>query len=224
MFYKLSPSDFPYLYEECKFCFCLKVKHGISQPHMPMPGVFSAINSHIQGSLVGKNLKGLSSDLPDGVVENQEGWIDSMIVPETSVFIKGKYDLLVNNPDGTHTLVDLKISQPDESKIEKYKTQLAAYKFALENPAFGEPKKVSKMGVIAINPEEITFPGETVIFKAKPQWFEIAEDMDRFYAFISEISKLIEGPVPPENPDICKWCYYRICTQKPENSAQELPF
>ena len=80
------------------------------------------------------------------------------------------------------------------------------------------------MGVIAINPEEITFPGDNVIFKAKPQWFEIAEDMDRFYAFISEVSQLLNGPEPVENPDSCKWCYYRICTQKKQNVQENIPF
>ena len=70
--YKLSPSDFAYLYEECKLCYCLKVKHGIYQPSMPMPGVFSAINTRLQGNLVGKNLQALSKDLPDGEVINQE--------------------------------------------------------------------------------------------------------------------------------------------------------
>jgi len=141
--YKLSPSDFAYLYEECKLCYCLKVKHGISQPSMPMPGVFSAINTRLQGNLVGKNLKKLSSDLPDGEVITQEGWVDSVVVPNTSVYIKGKYDLLIKNPEGTHTLVDLKISQPGEDKIEKYRTQLTAYKFALENPKLGNPIKTT---------------------------------------------------------------------------------
>ena len=61
--YKLSPSDFAYLYEECKHCFCLKIKEGISRPSVPFPGVFSALNTRIQGSLVGKNLKTLSSIL-----------------------------------------------------------------------------------------------------------------------------------------------------------------
>lgn len=54
--YKLSPSDFAYLYEECKLCYYLKAKHGIYQPSMPMPGVFSAINTRLQSTLIGKDL------------------------------------------------------------------------------------------------------------------------------------------------------------------------
>ena len=50
------------------------------------------------------------------------------------------------------------------------------------------------------------------------------KDMDRFYAFISEISKLLNGPCPPENPDSCKWCYYRMSTKKPLGATEEIPF
>src|SRR3989304_10135983 len=96
--YKLSPSDFAYLYEECKLCYCLKVKEGIYQPSMPMPGVFSAINTRLQGNLLGKDLRFLASHLPDGKVTTQEGWVQSKIIPGTNVFIKGKYDLLVERP------------------------------------------------------------------------------------------------------------------------------
>src|SRR4030043_1253426 len=154
---KLSPSDFAFLYEECKLCYWLKVKKGIYQPSMPMPGVFSAINTRIQSTLVKKNLQTLSKDLPEGLVEIQEGWVESIPVPGTSVFIKGKYDLLAKQADGGYVLIDLKISQPAEDKIEKYKTQLAAYKFALENPKVGKSLPIQRMGLLVVYPEGVSF-------------------------------------------------------------------
>ena len=141
--YKLSPSDFAYLYEECKLCYWLKVKKG----------VFSAINTRIQGTLIGKNLQSLSADLPQAVVKTQEGWVESKLVPETGVYIKGKYDLLAQAADGGNFLVDLKISQPHEDKIDKYKTQLSAYKFALENPKSGVGVKIARMGLLIFYPD-----------------------------------------------------------------------
>jgi hypothetical protein len=45
MNYRLSPSDLTFLYDSCKHCFVLKVKHGISQPSIPLPGVFSVISA-----------------------------------------------------------------------------------------------------------------------------------------------------------------------------------
>ena len=41
MNYRLSPSDLTFLYDGCKHCFVLKVKHGVSQPSIPLPGIFS---------------------------------------------------------------------------------------------------------------------------------------------------------------------------------------
>src|SRR3989344_5698950 len=206
--FKLSPSDFAYLYEECKLCYCLKVKKGITQPSMPMPGVFSAINTRIQGSLVGKNLKILSDDLPDGEVVNQEGWVDSILVPETSVFIKGKYDLLVKNPDNSHTLVDLKISSPNIDKIEKYKTQLGAYKFALENPKNGNSYKITKLALLIFYPDTVNFTDNSAMVSFPPKWLEIPIDDKSFLELMKDIDELLKSPLPQESK-ACKWCQYR---------------
>ncbi len=225
--YKLSPSDFAFLYEECKLCYCLKVKYKIYQPSMPMPGVFSAINTRIQGNLLGKNLRTLNHEIPEGKVINQEGWVDSITIPDTSVFIKGKYDLLVQNPDGTHTLVDLKISQPREDKIDKYQTQLSAYKFALENPKTGETIKITKMGLLVFYPDTVTFKNGTVTLDFPPKWLEVPFNEPQFLNFIKEIDQLLAGPLPEESPD-CKWCQYRHSgeqfshQEKPQQ--QNLPF
>jgi CRISPR/Cas system-associated exonuclease Cas4 (RecB family) len=226
--YKLSPSDFAYLYEECKLCYCLKVKHGIYQPSMPMPGVFSAINTLIQGNLVGKKLKTLSEDLPDGEVINQEGWVDSILVPGTSVYIKGKYDLLVKNPEGTHTLIDLKISQPGEDKIERYKTQLTAYKFALENPKRGEPIKTVKLGLLVFYPHDVSFEEGSAKLDFPPKWLEVPIDEKGFFLFMKSIDKLLSGPLPEESKT-CKWCQYRhtgenISHDEPPYKQEDIPF
>lgn len=216
--YKLSPSDFAYLYEDCKLCYCLKVKHGIFQPSMPMPGVFSAINTRLQGNLVGKNLQSLSSTLPDGQVIIQEGWVDSVLVPGTSVYIKGKYDLLVRNPDGTHTLVDLKLSQPGDDKIDKYKTQLTAYKFALEHPKVGEPISATRLALLIFYPDTVAFTDGVAKLNFPPTWLDVPIDMDGFFAFMKSIDTLLSGPLPSESPT-CKWCQYRHVAETLSHSA-----
>jgi len=175
---------------------------------MPMPGVFSAINTRLQGNLVGKSLQIISNDLPDGEVIRQEGWVESVVVPGTDVYIKGKYDLLVKNKDGSHTLVDLKISQPLEEKIDKYKTQLAAYKFALEHPASGQPLKLSRMGLMILYPDDAKFEDGSAWLSFPAKWMEIPVDDEGFIDFAKEIDKLLAGPMPKEGQD-CKWCKYR---------------
>lgn len=221
--YKLSPSDFAYLYEECKHCYYIKIKYGISQPSMPMPGVFSALNTRIQGSLVGKNFTVLSRTLPDCQVVSQEGHVESIHIPDTSCFIKGKYDLLCKNSDNTYTLVDLKISQADVGKIEKYKTQLTAYKYALENPNNGNPIKITKMGLLIFYPDTVSFENESVKVDFPPKWLEIPADETSFINFIKEIDKLLTGPMPTDDSK-CKWCNYRKNDFDSFSDQEKLPF
>lgn len=173
-----------------------------------MPGVFSAINTRLQGTLVGKDLRSLSSDLPEGEVVNQEGWVESKVIPETDVYIKGKYDLLVKQANGKYILVDLKISTPDIGKIDKYKTQLSAYKFALENPANGKPIKLAKLGLLVFYPDTVSFKDGIAKVDFPPKWLEVPVDEKEFISFAKNIDKLLEGPMPPEGRD-CKWCKYR---------------
>ncbi|MBI4058852.1 PD-(D/E)XK nuclease family protein [Candidatus Microgenomates bacterium] len=220
--FKLSPSDFAYLYEDCKFCYVLKVKSGVALPSMPMPRVFSAINTRLQGNLIGKSLKSLSKNLPEGEVISQEGFVESVVIPGTSVYIKGKYDLLVKNPDGTHMVVDLKISQPGEDKIEKYKTQLAAYKYAFENPKNGQPIKITKLGLLIFYPDQVSFQNDTAILHFPPVWLEIPIDDEYFLTFIKAIDELLAGPEPGVSVT-CRWCVYRKYFE-PQALVEDIPF
>lgn len=175
---------------------------------MPMPGVFSAINSRIQSKLVGQNLRTLAKDLPDCEIIQQEAFVESKVIPGTDVYIKGKYDLLARNNDGTYTIIDLKISQADEGKIDKYKTQLGAYKFALENPKDGEPLKITRLGLLIFYPDEVVFEEGTTKLKFPPKWLEIPIDDQSFLDFIQEVDQLLRAPLPGESAT-CKWCQYR---------------
>ncbi len=211
--YKLSPSDFAYLYEECKCCYYLKIKRGVQRPQLPFPGVFSALNTRLQGTLVGKNLKELSELLPEGLVESQEGFIESEPVAGTNLFIKGKYDLLVKQADGTYLIVDFKISNPTEEKIAKYRTQLQAYHYAFEHPAKDEAKQITKLGLIVMYPDRVKFAKGEAFLSFPPKWLEIEIKKDNFISFVQDIQKLLDGPVPAEDPN-CKWCEYRHYGEK----------
>lgn len=206
--FKLSPSDFAYLYEECKLCFYLKVKHGIALPSMPLPAVFSAMNTRLQTPIVGKELQTISKNLPEAVVKQQEGWVESKPVEDTQVYIKGKYDLLAERPDGSYILIDLKISSPHEDKIEKFKSQLGAYKYALENPARGKPISISMLGLLIFYPDKVELDGENALFRFPASWYEVPIDDQEFIKLMKEIEELLSGPTPEEGKD-CKWCKYR---------------
>ncbi len=224
--YKLLPSDFAYTYQECKLCYYLKIKHNVPRPSLSMPGVFSAINTRIQTKLVGQSPKTLSPDLPDGQIVSQENFVESTVIPNTSVYIKGKYDLLLQNPDNTHTLIDLKISQPGEDKIDKYQTQLVAYKYAFENPKTGNPLTISRLGLLIFYPSDTDFQNGIARLDFPPKWLEVPVDLSKFFELIKNIDQLLAGPPPPESPD-CPWCQYRRQTEflnSPKNIQQSMPF
>lgn len=211
--WKLSPSDFAYLYEECKCCFYLKIRHGVQRPQMPFPGVFSALNTRLQGTLVGKDLHELSSLLPQGLVESQERFVETNVIPGTNVFVRGKYDLLVKQPDGMYLIVDFKITEADDNKAAKYQTQLQAYHYAFEHPKVGEPKEITKLGLIVMYPDRVAFSKGEAFLSFPPKWLEIDCKKDSFLEFAREVDALLQGPTPSENPD-CKWCQYRHYGEK----------
>ena len=222
--FKLSPSDFKYLWEDCKHCYYQKVKFGVNLPSIGMPGVFSKMNGLLQETIMGMSLDQIDSDLPAGKIEHKERFLTSVPIPKVkSCYIAGKFDILSTLDDGTYAIIDFKITDPAEDKLHKFTHQLHAYKFALENPAKDQPKKISKMGVVAISPSEIAFHKGHIFFRSKPHWFEISEDMNGFYNFIDQVSALLEGdlPQPTEN---CQWCIYRNHFENGQNGADDLPF
>lgn len=189
---------------------------------MPMPGVFSAINALVQSNYVGKNLKTLASDLPDGEVVSQEGFVESVLIPGTSVFIKGKYDLLVRNLDGSYTVVDFKISKPGEDKIDKYKTQLGAYKFALENPKIDQPIKISRLALLILFPNKTHFDNGAVLHFPHT-WLDIPINNAGFLKFMKEVDSVLSGPEPKAS-ETCKWCLYRKCYELQAKVAKDISF
>jgi hypothetical protein len=208
--YKLSPSDFRYLWEDCKHCFYRKVKQGITLPSIGLPGIFSKMNGMLQAAIQGMSLQSVNPVLPHGIIEVKEGFLRSKpIPPSNDCFISGRFDILSRLSDETFAVIDFKITDPNAEKVRKFTNQLHAYKFALENPGIGAiAKKVSQLGVVVVSPEEIAFDKGKVVFNATPSWFEIKEDMTSFLSYISDVAKLLNGPLPPPSAT-CLWCQYR---------------
>lgn len=224
MVYKLSPSDFAYLWNDCKHCYYQKVKLGVVYSS-PFPAMFGRINSLLQTSIMGMNLQDVHPDLPNGIIEIQEGFMKSIQIKGTNTYLSGRFDILSRLTDGTFAIIDFKITAPDEEKIlKKYSSQLHAYKFALENPAEGKaPIKISKMGAVSINPDEMKLVDGKIVFTATPAWHEVEEDMDSFYSLINEISQVLEGDLPPESKT-CSLCIYRKKFEVDKAPTDDLPF
>lgn len=222
--YKLSPSDFAYLWQDCKFCYYQKIKFNISHSGV-FPAMFGRINGLLQNSIMGMNLQDIHPDLPSGIIKIQEGFMKSIPVAGTDCYISGRFDILSKLDDGTYAIIDFKITTPNEEKIQKYASQLHAYKFALENPDTGQGAlKITKMGVVSINPEEMKLVNGKVIFTNKPTWHPVKENKKDFMNLIKEISTVLNGEVPKPSED-CNLCVYRAkFVTSNAVDGEELPF
>ena len=224
--YKLSPSDFAYLWEDCRYCFYQKVKLGNSYSG-PFPAMFGKINNLVQNSIMGKNLQDVISGLPSGVISVQEGFLKSVPINGTNCFVSGRFDILSKLDDGSYALIDFKITTPDEEKIlKKYATQLHAYKYALENPAEGKaPLKISKMGIVSINPDEMKIVDGKIHLTSTPAFHPVDEDMESFFSLIDQIAEVLNGEMPKESIE-CRLCIYRnnFSPKKTATTGEDIPF
>ena len=168
------------------------------------------MNGQLQKSVIGKKLKELHPDLPNGVFQSQEQYIESRPIPSSGkAYVKGRLDLLTKLDDGTYGVIDLKITDPKDEDLYKFGNQLHAYKFALENPARGLSSiKISQMGLVIVSPESVSVDGHGFIYHAEPKWIPVEENSADFFAFIDEVVNLLIGDSPRPTAN-CKWCQYR---------------
>jgi len=231
MNYKLSPSDFAFLWEECKRCFYLKVKNNIYRPSPPMPGIFMVIDSEMKKCFKGKDTQIVTPAMPKGVIEEIDGdMVESEPIKldnkSSTCYIRGKIDTIVKFDDGTFGVIDFKTSKVKEENLAKYGRQLHAYALALENPTDGKLSRnpVSKLGLVVYEPNEFLKDGEEKsILKGDLCWVEIPRDDSAFMKFLDDVITLLENPEPPDSEATCKFCAYRSSDTTDELDSPTCP-
>ena len=213
---RLSPSDLTFLYDGCKHCFVLKVKHGISQPSIPIPGIFSIIASLQKDYYSDMRTEDFCPNLPPGVVTHGEKWVRSKPISlegcKSTFFINGRFDVVATFDDGSYGVLDFKTGNPNEEKTNLYSRQLHSYALALENPAEGAIKltPISKLGLLYFAPDDCELISVTrQSLQGNLDWIEIPRNDDSFYGFLQEVVQLLDGPLPPPDPENCDWCAYK---------------
>jgi hypothetical protein len=219
--HKLSPSDFAFLWEQCKRCFYLKVIHRLRQPSMPMAKIFKRIEALQMEFYEGKPATEVSADLPAGVIRCGERWVESEVIQppgrEAGCYILGKTDSLIEFDNGSWAVVDFKTTATRGEHIPLYARQLHAYAYALERPARPprsmkqEPPRLSpitKLGLLCFEPTELSQPDSgRHAYQGEVRWIEMERDESAFLEFVGEIVDLLEGTIPEPRPD-CNWCKY----------------
>lgn len=93
--FRLAPSDFAFLWEECKRCFFLKAHRKLYRPRAPFPSIFGTIDLAMKLHLRGLPTHELLPAMPKGVFlcENDDAWVECKPISpkgyETSVYIRG---------------------------------------------------------------------------------------------------------------------------------------
>jgi hypothetical protein len=213
--WKLSPSDFAFLWEECKRCFYLKVAHGVTRPRMPMPKIFTIIDLQMKNHYSGARTDQISKDMPRGKIAFEERWVKSVpiAVPghTSTCYIKGKFDTIAELDDGTFAVIDFKTAERKQEHLSLYGRQLHAYAFALEHPApntFGVGP-VSVLGLLVYEPDSYIHQEGRANLSGSVSWIEIPRNDKAFMAFLSDVLAVLEASEPPDPHPHCEWCMYR---------------
>jgi len=213
---KLSPSDLTFLWDECKRCFYLKYRHGITRPAAPFPGIFSKIDRLMKAYFAGRPSVEINPALPPGQVVYGEKWVESQPIQvpghSLSCYIRGKFDTVIAFDDSSFGVVDFKTAEPRPEFIPFYGRQLHAYCLALEHAAVGKFSltPVSRLGLLVVSPEAmmVTASGE-IAYLGGVTWIEVPRNDVEFLGFLGDVVGLLEQPdIPPAAAD-CSYCEYR---------------
>lgn len=213
---KLSPSSLTFLYDECKRCFFLSINRDFKRPSSPMPKIFTKIDNAMKNYFMGKSNKDIDPAFPEGSMIMAQKRVMSQVMHfpnhELQPYFSGLFDAILEFTEGGYGLIDFKTSEFTPQQLPFYQRQLAAYVYALENPAPNELHlaPIKQMGLVYFTPDElIPFDREHLSLKGKAHWKEIARDDEGFVKFIDEVLTVLELPEPPEPGEDCAFCKYR---------------
>lgn len=221
MNFKLSPSDFAFLWDECKRCFYLKVARGFPPPQQPFPRIFGIIDEQMKNWFGGRRSETMAPGVPAGVVRFGDGWVESTPIRikgrAATCYIRGIFDSVIELDGGGYAVIDFKTTQVRKPNLEKYGRQLHAYAQALENAAEGQTmlSPVRKLGLLVYEPDGFSQTdgdderGPGASLGGRLVWHEIARDEKMFQRFLGQVLDVIEAAEPPPPSPGCAMCKYR---------------
>jgi hypothetical protein len=221
--WKLSPADFAFLWDECPRCFYLKVVLGFPRPRPLVPKVVSRIDERMKAGCEGRRTETLASDMPAGVFEFGERWVESQPIdvhlPDAvhRCLLQGTLDTVVRLDDGGYAVVGFQMGERRAEQVPVDTRQLHAYAYALEHPARGAVglAPITRLGLLVFEPE--TFAREAAGLGALTgglSWVEIPRDDGLLFGFLAEVLSVLERPEPPGGAPLCGWCVYRDASRR----------
>jgi len=226
--YRLSPSDFAFLWKECKRCFYLKAHGLLYRPRSPFPSIFNKIDLGMKEFFSAKRTESVLPNMPRGefLCEEEDAWVESEVLDldrESMLFIRGKIDCLLLNDDQTYSIIDFKTSDIDKH-LQTYSRQLHAYALALEHPSKNCEligNRVSNMGLVVYEPATFGFSrvadekGDNAVANLTGycKYHPIKRDDAGFTRFLHDVLDVLEGDLPKHTSD-CPCCSYLRSAEK----------
>lgn len=218
--FRLSPSDFAFLWDECRRCFYLKARRLLARPSVPFPAVFSRIDSLTKERFLQPSgwddvverhgLPRVVDVLKERTLRSQPVSIERYGV---EIELRGRYDTLLRFADGSYCVVDFKTTVPRRGHLAKYGRQLEGYALALEHPApasFGV-SPVARLALLCASPDKVEPAGDSLLrYVARLEWLEMPRDSQGFLEFLHEVAGTLAEPEPPAADPACPFCAYRV--------------
>jgi CRISPR/Cas system-associated exonuclease Cas4 (RecB family) len=208
----LNPSDFAFLYQECKRCFWEKVVAHQRRPMAPFPKIFIKIDRSMKSRFLGEPTLTIDAALPAGIIAGSRRVSSAPLwLPQASrpILIRGEIDTLVELHDGRLGILDFKTSEPRDDHLTLYGRQLHAYLHCCEHPAAGVPTEVTMLGLVVFDPVAFASDGPYAYLAGGLEFVRVNIDREAFSQFLSEVATVLMQPVPPPPGDNCPFCAYR---------------
>ena len=210
----LSPSEFGFLWQECRRCYYLKVTQKYNRPGT-FPKIFQAIDAQMRACFDGKRTEVVLPHLPPGKLDCTDQRVQSIPIRsanrDSSLQIRGKLDALIRFDDGSVAVVDFKTTSVSGRNVETYTRQLSAYAYALEHAAEGylALRPIKRLGLLIFEPRSFSSQASTASFSGTLSWVEIPFSHDIFLKFLEEVAEVLDLAAHPPVTEGCIWCAYR---------------
>ena len=208
--FNFSPSEFAFGYAGCKRCYYDQKVNNI-KVSLPFPSVFSKLDILQKNFYHDKSSDLLGGKIASGVIKTDYSRTQkSKILQDNKgrkFQLKGSIDAYVKHKD-SFSIIDFKVTDIDEKKIDTYATQLLAYAIMFDQPDEGFLKlnPIKDLGIFCFEPDTMVNHQNVPNFKMKTQFYLIERDDKKMFEFITTVIDMLEGknPTSKEKCSICK--------------------
>jgi hypothetical protein len=224
----ISPSHFTFKLTSCERCWWMSTR-GLATPNDIIPAIFRHIDEGMKKGVTIDHLRALG--IPAKATLEIEKVV-SMPIPypalNVQLVVAGKLDKAIELEDGTFAVIDYKTSRPAPGKLKDYFDQLHGYVHCIENPAMGEGREVTLIGLVVFDAYRGLFtvkPKDGSLLSAQTgvlTYLEAELDRMRFEARLAGVATLAARDDMPPSGSNCSVCRHAHDMNRFERDVQRI--